>query len=199
VSSADTDLLGWLTAPGDRRRVIMLDTETDGLDEDLNRPVEVGWFEWGPDYPAVSLAEHGVFVPPHTLAHADPEALRINGYDLRIGHRRRDYTYPETRRLHRMLSGATLAGANPRFDAAMLRHLFREADLHPLTPWHHRLVDVEAYAGGLLGFPPWNLPGLRTLCQLLGLPEPDHGAWGDARAAGLVLSAVLPVPEGVPA
>lgn len=178
-----------------RRRVIVVDTETTGLDPDLHRAVEVAWLTWrGP-----GACE---FVPPHTLDHADPRALEINRYRERIANRRRDYTFERTRQLHELLTGATLAGANPRFDAAMLRHLFRDARLSPLEPWHHRLLDVQAYAGGLLGFPPWDLPSLATLCEVTGVPAPTHGAWDDAVAVSRVLDLVCPdaaLAPGTPA
>lgn len=170
----------------DRRNVIVLDTETDGLDPDLNRPLEVGYLSW----PDADHGPRGLFVPPHTLDHATPEALRINGYRERIAPRRRDYTYAQARDLHTALAGNTLAGANVRFDAGMLRHLFRDAGLRPYEPWHYRLVDIEAYAGGILGFPPWALPSLSKLCETVGVPPGDHGAWPDAVAAWHVLSVV---------
>ena len=170
----------------DRRNVIVLDTETDGLDKLLNRPIEVGYLSW-------PNADHGprdLFVPPHTLDHATPEALNVNGYFQRIARRRRDYTYERTRALHEALTGNTLAGANIAFDANMLTHLFSDAGLRPIDPWHYRLVDIEAYAGGILGFPPWALPSLNTLCETVGVPPGDHGAWPDAVAAWHVLTAV---------
>lgn len=182
-----------MTPPAAHRNVIVLDTETDGLDEDLNRPLEVGYLSW----PDGDHGPRGLFVPPHTLDHAQGEALTVNGYWQRIARRPRDYTFTETRRLHEALTGATLAGANPRFDAAMLRHLFRAAGLRPLNPWHHRLLDIEAYAGGLLGFPPWDLPGLKTLCETTGTQAGDHGAWPDAVAAWHVLSVVADPAESL--
>lgn len=170
--------------PDEPRRVIIVDTETTGLHEDYSRAVEVAWLGW-------RSPGSGLFVPPHTLHYSEPEALEINRYAERIEHQQRDYTYAYARQLHGMLTGATLAGANPRFDARMLRHLFAEARLEPLDPWHHRLCDVQAYAGGLLGFKPWELPSLLTLTEVLGLPAPDHGAWNDAVAVARVLDAVL--------
>lgn len=171
------------------RRIIVVDTETDGLDLMWNRPVEVGWLAW-------RGFGSGVFVPPHRLGeHSDRTALQINAYQERIERRERDDDYDHTRLLHMRLTGAVLAGANVRFDAAMLSWLFRDAGLPP-EPWHHRLLDVEAYAAGRLNIPPWRLPGLRELVQLTGVPyEPTHGAWADVRAAAAVLDAVTPPGE----
>jgi DNA polymerase-3 subunit epsilon len=176
------------------RRVVIVDTETTGLDEDNDRAVEVGWLGW-------RSPGSGLFVPPHSIEHAHPEALAKNRYHERaLAAEPRDYTYAATRQLHGLLLGATLAGANPRYDARMLAHLFRDAGLTPVQPWHHRLLDVQAYAGGILGFPPWALPSLLTLTQVLGLPEPTHGAWDDAVAVARVLDLVWnpPLSEAVP-
>lgn len=173
------------------RRIIVVDTETTGLDLVRHRPVEVAWLGW-------RSTGAGVFVPPHTLAGADPRALEINDYRHRIDGRPVDQGFTATRQLHEVLTGASLAGANVRFDAAMLAHLFRAAGLEP-EPWHHRLVDIEAYAAGVLGIPPYTLAGLRELCQMLDLDEPSHGAWDDACAAANVLDAVCPTRHPHPA
>lgn len=167
------------------RRIIVVDTETTGLDLLRHRPVEVGWLHWGG-------TGRDLFVPPHDLDGADPDALEINRYAERIAGRQRDTAYSHTARLHRVLTNAVLAGAGVRFDAAMLSHLFRDAGLEPVEPWHYRLLDVQAYAAGHLGIPPWALPSLRDLCQLLDLRTPTHTAMDDAELAAAVLTAVSP-------
>jgi DNA polymerase-3 subunit epsilon len=169
------------------RKVIVVDTETDGLDEDHNRPVEVAWRWW-------RGAADGVFIPHQTLGeHTQPEALEINRYEERgLGNTDRwDLDYRDTKLMHEMLQGAVLAGANPRFDARMLNHLFTQAGLAP-NPWHYRLLDVQAYAAGRVGIPPWSMPGLHTLTELLGVPTPTHGAMDDVAAACNVLDALVP-------
>jgi hypothetical protein len=169
------------------RQVIVVDTETDGLDEDHNRPCEVAWRWW-------RGTAVGLFIPPHRLGeHTQAKALEINRYEERglDNTDRWDLDYRATGLLHEMLQGATLAGANPRFDARMLNHLFIAADLAP-NPWHYRLLDVQAYAAGRLGIPPWSMPGLHTLTELMGVPTPTHGAMDDVVAACTVLDAIVP-------
>ena len=163
----------------------MVDTESTGLDLDNDRAVEVGWLELSDPF---GHGPTGLFIPPHDITQADPEALQINRYHERLAGEPVDQDYEQTRILHIALLGQTLAGANPRFDAAMLTHLFRDAGLTPTDPWHHRLVDVEAYAAGALAIPPDAIPGLDGLCQGLDLPRPDHSALGDATAAAAVLA-----------
>ena len=173
-------------------RLIIVDTETTGLDLMRHRPVEVAWLNW-----RVRNHAHdgGVFIPPHNLTNADDKALQINRYAERIAfsdQRRWDLDYSATRELHKLLTGATLAGANVRFDAAMLSHLFRAAHLFP-EPWHYRLLDIEAFAAGVLGMLPWEVPSLRTLCDRLGVhPRPDHTAWSDVVAGAAVLDKLVP-------
>jgi DNA polymerase III epsilon subunit-like protein len=168
------------------RRIVIVDTETTGLDLDRARPVEVAYREW-PDNQVC-----GVFLPPHDVEeYAEPEALKVNRYHSRIAGYAVDRLHLHAARLHTILTDAVLCGANPAFDAAMLRHLFRGANLTPLSPWHHRLLDVSAYAAGVLGIPPGELPGLATLCAHLGHRAPDHDAWGDAWAVARVLDVVI--------
>lgn len=70
-------------------------------------------------------------------------------------------------------------GANPAFDAAFLTARWGTA------PWHLRLLDVEAYAMGALGY---DRPrGLATITQDLRargfeIPVPDHSAAADVAA-----------------
>lgn len=172
-------------------RLVVVDTETTGLDLRLHRPVEVAWLDWRT---RAKGATAGVFIPPHDLLEADDEALRINRYAERIGFTDRrtwDQDYAATRELHRVLTGSTLAGANVRFDAVMLNHLFADAGL-PTEPWHHRLLDIEAFAAGRLGLAPWDIPSLHALCDRFAVSPPSHGAWPDVVAAAAVLDKLVP-------
>lgn len=158
------------------RAIVVVDTETTGLDPDRHEVCEVAWLRVG-----TPGSGAGLFVPPHSLIGADPEALRINGYAKRLASLPVDASYATTRFLHGALSGNTLAGSSPAFDAAFLAGLFRRAGLDP-RPWHHRLLDLSAYAAGVLGLDPAALPGLSDVCERLGVPrpEPKHTALADA-------------------
>jgi DNA polymerase III alpha subunit (gram-positive type) len=148
--------------------LVYLDTETTGLDPELHEVWEIAWAV--NDDPVQST-----FVP-HSLATADPKALELNGYWDRA-----DSHYPDHKRLvdleiRKLLTGNTLVGANPAFDAAFLRKRWGVA------PWHYRMIDVESMALGILGYDrPKGLAELaEDLVQLdYDISLPDHTAETD--------------------
>jgi len=177
-----------VSAPAPQRAIVIVDTETDGLDPDRHEPVEVAWLRFR-EYGA------GSFIPPHSLAFADPEALRINRYEERLRGKPWDDRFSAAEALHITLRGNVLAGFNPAFDAAMLGILFRRAGL-PVQPWHYRLLDLSAFGAGVLGLHPAHLPGGDRLAQLLDVRIEDrerHTAMGDCQLAADVLSRLLEI------
>ena len=174
-----------------RRHTVVVDVETNGLDLERHQAIEVAWWNLDTD-------QRGCFVPAHNISEvlgtADVRALQVNRYIDRIPGS--VYTQKWIDVLDVMVGnlmgddgeGATLAGSNPRFDAAMLSKLIlRTNDDHDTAldhePWHHRLFDLSAYAAGVLGLD--YLPGLAATCELLGVEAPDHTADGDVTATGL--------------
>lgn len=159
------------------RHTVVCDVETTGLNVDIHTVVEVAWHDLATD-------ETGSFVPIHdvrrALASADLVALKLNGYIDRIAMATQDTDYNELNRLHDALDGATLAGSNPRFDAAFLAKMFDAGGRLRCEPWHHRLWDLSSYAAGVLGLP--ELPGLSTVCDELGVKPGDHTAQADVQA-----------------
>lgn len=77
---------------------------------------------------------------------------------------------------------ATMLGSNPRIDALMLEKVFRRVGRAP-DPMHHRLLDISAYAMGVLGLD--YCPGLFDLCERLGVEPGDHSAEADVTATGV--------------
>ncbi len=168
------------------RQIVVVDVETNGLNPDRHIVVEVGWWN-------LMTEECGTFVPPHAwrdaVTGADLDALRVNRYLDRLAGDERDTTGKAANELWHQLDGNTLAGANPAFDAAFLRNMFAEAydlDDHGFDgppQWHHRLLDLSAYAAGVLNIPVTELPGLSTVCARLGIDHPRaHTADGDVYA-----------------
>lgn len=157
-----------------------IDTETTGLDPRIHQPYEVAyWHEDAEEPRSIWL--------PHTLDHADGQALRIGGYfDRSMG----PYLDPESvvvTDLMRVLRNVTLVGSNPSFDAAMLTRLIG-------TPvWQHRMIDVATVA--MVVFNLVRPIGLADVAAQLRdrefeIPEPDHTAEGDVRTTRAVYEAL---------
>ncbi|QGJ93793.1 DnaQ-like DNA polymerase III subunit [Mycobacterium phage Hannaconda] len=175
------------------REIIVVDVESTGLGDGA-AILEVA---------AVNLAtgEEFSFAPyvmSDDLANADPKALQVNRYYERgvwaraLDNERAALRYHE---LRQWLDGNVLAGSNPAFDARLLSRAqyitpseYIPFGMKPIArsfgqPWHHRLLDLSAYAAGVLGIPFEELPGLHKVCELLGVVnEEAHSALGDARA-----------------
>lgn len=148
--------------------LVFLDTETTGLDPDRHEIWELAY--------AIDDGDIHSGIVYHSTRYADPKALSMNGYHDRLY----PHTFTDMQALEIgarfALDGATIVAANPAFDAAFLRARWG------VTPWHHRLWDIEAYAAGVLGLDKVEgLAGVATTLRDLGhdIPEPDHTAAGD--------------------
>lgn len=169
----------------DKRHLIVVDTETTGLDPTYHWPLEVAAIN-------CTTGDELYFVPAlpsGALDQADGNAMRINRYFERGTYKKRLSKADSENRWNELwewLTGNTLGGSNPTFDAAMLQQGYgwTTGDT-PGTPWHRRLADLSAYAAGALHLPPTELAGLDDVCTRLGIDRVDgsaHTAGGDARA-----------------
>lgn len=148
--------------------LVFLDVETTGLDPRRHEVWEIAY--------AVGHGPVEASFVSHEFVTPDPAALRVNRY-LERCHRWDPLVasrFEDT--LQGVLRGATLVGANPAFDAAFLTARWGH------VPWHHRLLDVEAYAMAVLGYD--ELQGqsrIRADLASLGyyVPKPDHTALAD--------------------
>lgn len=166
--------------------LVFLDTETTGLDPARHDVWEVAWAVDDGPIESAFLA--------HDVAGADPEALRLNGYMARRPRLDVVASLTAEHGLRQALTGATLVAANPAFDAAFLRARWGVA------PWRYRLLDVEAYAMGALGYDtPQGLARIARDLRKLdhAIPEPDHTAAADVatlRACYLALASLYTFP-----
>ncbi|MET0702457.1 MAG: 3'-5' exonuclease [Mycobacterium sp.] len=150
--------------------LVFVDVETTGLDSSRHEIVELAWAR--DDGPVE------VVYPRHTLRFAEPIALQVNRYHERglgtVVHGPDDVSG-----FLLQARGNTLVAANPTFDATFLKAHFGWA------PWHYRLLDIESYAAGVLGWDrPPSLKDIREQLTGIGydIPAPDHTAAGDVTA-----------------
>lgn len=151
-------------------RLVFVDTETTGLDPNRHEIWETAWAsEEGPVQSAFFTHKIGVI---------DPSAARVNKYFDRLHEfKSRDLTDAADLRLKQDLLGATIVGANPAFDTAMLYARWG------IAPWHYRLIDIGAYAMPIMGYdrPPTLISLRNDLVDATSfqIPEPTHTATSD--------------------
>lgn len=151
-----------------------IDTETTGLDVRIHQPWELTYWREDHDEPVTIQL-------PHTLKHADPQALEINGYYERVNYLAAS-TYGEAARtrLAQHLTGVTLVGSKPEFDMAMLKNW-----VIGYEPWHHRPINVSDMAMLLFNWDkPRGLADVQATIQRLGIStaKPDHTSEQDVHA-----------------
>jgi hypothetical protein len=157
-----------------------IDTETTGLDARIHQPYEVCFWREGKGKPVTLNL-------PHSLEFADSAALKIGGYHERGFSPYETNGAGERRVLIAALTGVTLVGSNPAFDAAMLTRYIGA------PVWHHRMIDVSAAGMWVFGLDrPEGLAGTALRCCAEGhtIPEPDHTAEGDVRTTRAVYEAL---------
>lgn len=154
-------------------KLIFIDTETTGLNPTKFHPYEVAW--------AGEVGEPKRLVLPHRWRDGDPAALAVGHYLERRIFEEPVATDSQIRDLHTELTGVTLVGSNPGFDAVHLAQLFRRT-IQMDGPWHHRMIDVASGAMWVFG---WERPkGLADVVKELRargheIPKPNHSAVGD--------------------
>jgi len=165
------------------RPLCFVDTETTGLDPDIHQAYEACWWRDDHDDGPTTITL------PHDLTHADERALEIGRYHERGFSPGRwiPSRWHDAGLLNLALTGVTLVGSNPSFDAEFLRRLLGDA------PWHYRLINIEEGAMWLFG---WDRPGgLADVSHELRrrgyeIPFPDHTAEGDVRVTRTVYHAL---------
>lgn len=192
-----------------KRPLVFLDTETTGLGPG-RQAWEVAMVRREPD----GTERATEFFLPIDASHAEPGALDIGRYYQRHPHGVAISIIPPAERpavndarpcppaavvlavpkaarvLAQWTSGATIVGANPAFDVAVVERILRSNGFEPR--WRYRTRDVEAMAAGFTGDE--DLGGLAACAAALGVevnPELEHTAMGDVRVAMGVYDRVI--------
>lgn len=168
-------------------RFIAVDIETTGLDVLGAWPIEVAAAEIGNGL-VRCCAPH---IPKVVMADAEPQALQVNRYYERgvWADQLDDQTTREwAAEFCEWFDGAYLVGANPAFDAAVLGRWLRYLGFQ--TPWHYRLLDVEAMTMAALSL---DAPPSLSKCAAhwnIEVQEPKHSAMADALTTANVFEAI---------
>lgn len=172
-----------------------IDTETTSLDPWRRKVWEVAVILRRPGGNANTDVQRHFFIRTDdlNLADADPLSLHIgrfyerhpNPYGRTVGVAGMAGVDSVASILAEELRGAVLIGANVWFDAAGLSQIMRDGALAPEC-WDYHLVDITAYAAGVLrgkmGAPPWSFAAAQAACGVTLAAEDRHTALGDARA-----------------
>ena len=163
--------------PAARPQLVVLDTETTGLDPECERLIEVGAVRLGPDLSVVdrfeTLVDPGVPIPLFITRLAG-----ITDAEVRGAPRFADVL--ET--LRRFAGDAVLVGHNAGFDRDHLAAGARRAGLPPLgNAWFDTLEAAT------LLYPELDRHALAVLAEHLGIERTAHRALPDAETAADVL------------
>src|SRR5690349_8115134 len=128
----------------DLSNIVILDTETTGLDPERHEVWEIAYEVDG---------QENVIHLPVDISKADPMALKMNGFYERYPfedflepsdkNRRSDTNLirPDVRDLVANLRGKHILGAVPSFDDAFLKKTVRRYGF--IETWHYHLIDIE--------------------------------------------------------
>ncbi len=185
-----------------KNRLAFIDLETTGLDPARHEIIEIGLLlakpierSSGPDYETID--EWETKVKPVHLETAEPEALRINGYN------ESDWLFAvELRQALQVLAkktdGAVMIAQNVSFDWAFLQQGFGVTGVKNLMHYHR--LDLISIAFAHL----WKDPraerfNLQSLAAHFGLKnEKAHTALADIRITYQVFRRLLSLPEERP-
>lgn len=188
------------------RPFAFVDCESTGLNPKRHEVYEVAITKvtFDPDTKNRVESDKDFWIEPLQLQFANPTALQVGKFYERraAGHQHGSKVVGERMRyeaaieIAHITEGCHLVGAKPDFDAGFLNAFLRDNGAAPA--WHHRLIDVESLAIGLI--PPksegWGQPqSLSDICSVLGIKREDHTARGDCNAAREVFFKLMSVSE----
>jgi DNA polymerase III epsilon subunit-like protein len=180
-------------------RLLVIDTETGGLDPQRHSLLSVGLVLWE----SGTLGAEDEFYVREPEIHCDPEAMAVNGLDVHFLESVGLVPQDAVERLENFLDRnfpvsrqpVLVAGHNVAFDVAFVRRLYRLAG-RPGPRFSHRLLDTAgilrflAIAGRL----PDGVIDSSSAFKHFGIDfgsEKRHSALADARATAKLLTRLI--------
>jgi len=156
-----------------------LDVETTGLDPRRHEVIDI----WVRRVVAGSLelvGEAGGLISPWHIHTADPEALRINGFDEERWEREGQQWHHVWPGVEPLLADAIIVGSNPSFDVGFIQIMCRRDGLEAGVITRHA-VDTASLAHPLVMAGDVRSGSLGALVEHFGVvvDEPAHTARGD--------------------
>lgn len=167
--------------PIGERPLAFIDTETTGLDPSIHEIIEFAIIREDTEG---FVEEWSTQIRPTHIETADPEALRINGYNTEAWAHAPTFDLA-AEFISRMLDGCVLVGHNIAFDALFLTEEFKRTDIEFWRP-KHKIDTVTLVYEHLI---PCGLQGiaLDKVRAFLGLSlTGSHTALQDARDCRLI-------------
>lgn len=181
--------------------LLVLDTETGGLDPVRHALLSVGLVDWRD---GEVLRTEEILIDPEGLE-CDPKAMAVNQIDLDL-HCAYSVSRAEAAELIRSFCAPMgrpwIAGHNVFFDVGFIRRLFTPEALR--ATFSHRMLDTMQVLGflGHAGLIPENIAKLDQAMTHFGLTMPEgkrHTALGDALVTAELYSRLLQTIAGVAA
>lgn len=182
-------------------RLLVLDTETGGLNPETDALLSVGLVDW---IDGQVTRQQEILIDAEALA-CDQKALAVNGIDLEL-HHAYSVSRAEAARLIqdfcRPLGRPLICGHNVQFDIGFMRRLFTPEALR--QTFSHRVMDTLQVLGFLehAGLIPPGIGKLDRAMQHFGITMPEgkrHTALADALATAELYARLLGVVGGVAA
>lgn len=182
--------------------VVFADCETTGLDPGQHEMYELALDK--ADDSGEVYDQKDFWIDPLQLQLATPGALQIGKFYERsaAGHEHGSRIVGEEMRweaameIARFTEGCHLVGAKPDFDAGFMAAFLRQNGACPA--WHHRLIDVESLAIGLIvgEAETWGRPqSLSNICEALDITRDGHTARGDCEALRAAYYKLMEISE----
>jgi DNA polymerase III epsilon subunit-like protein len=182
-------------------KILVVDTETGGLDPNVQSILSVGACVWNDGAIEDTL---NIWVAEPEIV-ADPKALSVNGIDLEwlklngVGPGEAVATLENFLRKNNMLTTRpiTVAGHNVQFDVGFMKRLYRLAGKDYTKTYSHRTICTQILAYALViaeRLPLSSVSGDKVFAHFRCSPvrsDGKHEAVGDAIAAGKALAGMI--------